>query len=531
MSPADRQPEQFQSRQPSDTARRVTFVCWTIALAAAASPLWVSSALPMVDAPQHLYLISVLHRLSDPTTVFPQVFEARPGFTPYLGYYYLVSLLNWLLPLELANRLFLSAIVVGLPLSLAFFLRSLNRNTWPALLAIPFSYGDSFAWGFVNYLAAVPVALVCAAFFVRSLTAQNRAANAVALAVSLLAVLTFHIQLFLWLAIVLPLLLLTTVPREGYRAVKSRVAALLGVAPAVVLSLVWAVGRFTSPPEIGLDEPWKASGPLLSAANLRFKDFATNKAELYSSLANMLRSQADERAVQVSLAIAVIALLASLVWRAKPQEPWFERARLPLALGVTLALFFLLPYDIRGLVYGMNTRYASLCAALAVCLPSRPFRHQQLFTTLAAAVSISFAWPMISAFRDFDREHAVIDRLSKSIPSKSKIMAINFNLQTRTFRHALFLHAAAELAMSSGGMCHFTFASTPHSPLRYKGIVPPTFPSEWNPGQFQWKGQGDFYDVFLVRGVTPSQLPELQQAPVEVLAEDSGWYLLKHRRQ
>src|SRR5262249_58704752 len=43
-----------------------------------ALPLWSARQLPMVDLPQHLHLISVLHRLNDPTTLYPQTFVARP---------------------------------------------------------------------------------------------------------------------------------------------------------------------------------------------------------------------------------------------------------------------------------------------------------------------------------------------------------------------------------------------------------------------------------------------------------------------
>ena len=115
----------------------------------------------MVDLPQHLHLISVLHRLDDPTTLYPQVFAARAELTPYLGYYYPVSLLSWIVPLELANRLFLSAMVLGLPLATAFLLRSLGRPRWPAVLTTPFAYGDSFGWGFVNSSASFVLALLC----------------------------------------------------------------------------------------------------------------------------------------------------------------------------------------------------------------------------------------------------------------------------------------------------------------------------------------------------------------------------------
>jgi hypothetical protein len=149
----------------------------------------------MVDLPQHLHLISVLHRLDDPTTLYPQVFAARGELTPYLGYYHLVSLLSWLLPLELANRLFLTALVVGLPLAMAFLLRALGRPRWPAALTVPFAYGDSFGWGFVNSGASFVLALLAAGLFVRGLVdVPRRRAWCAASGLTLLAVLLMHVQ-------------------------------------------------------------------------------------------------------------------------------------------------------------------------------------------------------------------------------------------------------------------------------------------------------------------------------------------------
>lgn len=149
--------------------RNVERWVYAVALVFGAAPLWASQVVPMVDLPQHLHLISVLHRIDDASTLFPEYFARRPQLTPYLGYYYLVSLLNWFFPLELANRIFLSAYVVGLPLSLAFLLKSLRRPAWPSLLALPFAYGDSFAWGFINYCSALPLAFLTCGFFVRTI--------------------------------------------------------------------------------------------------------------------------------------------------------------------------------------------------------------------------------------------------------------------------------------------------------------------------------------------------------------------------
>src|SRR5258708_27116229 len=139
---------------------RTDGTAWAIAFMAGVLPIWVAPHLPFVDLPQHLHLISVLTRLHDPSTLYPQLFDARAIVTPYLGYYAIVSALARVLGVDVANKIFLSAYVVAMPLSMAFLLRSLDRPTWPALLALPFAYGDNLAWGFINYCAALPLTFV-----------------------------------------------------------------------------------------------------------------------------------------------------------------------------------------------------------------------------------------------------------------------------------------------------------------------------------------------------------------------------------
>ena len=303
---------------------RVARAAFALALVAGVAPLWCARQLPMVDLPQHLHLISVLHRLDDPTTLYPQVFAARAELTPYLGYYYLVSLLSWVVPLELANRLFLSAMVVGLPLATAFLLRSLGRPRWPAVLTLPFAYGDSFGWGFINSNASFVLALLDAGLFVRALTdAGRRRRWAVAHACVLVAVVLMHVQGFLFLALGLPFLLLTTrVPEDGpRRPLRPRLPAVLSTLPAVVLFLVWGAGRLLSPAEVEEGAPWKAWGPLLSARNLAFKPFRQNLEELWDVLANLLRDGGDRWGLW---AVAVIAGVALALWiagqRSSPRE-------------------------------------------------------------------------------------------------------------------------------------------------------------------------------------------------------------------
>lgn len=513
-------------------------VLYSVALLLGVAPLWVARALPMVDLPQHLHLISVLHRLDDPTTLYPEFFAARHAFTPYLGYYYLVSALNWLLPLETANRLFLSAYVVGLPLSLAFLLRALGRPVWPSLLALPFAYGDSFAWGFVNYCASLPLAILCCGLFVRTLTdAPRRRPWAIGLAVCLVAVLVFHVQAFFFLALGLPWLLLTTrVPEDsvarGFRArLKPRLPVLAGVGPGVALFLGWVVMRLGQPAEIAPGQPWKAWGPLLSPENLSYKPFSQNRDEFLQVLANIFHDGSDRWPLYAVAAVAAVGLVLGLALGGPRPEGPIARFRM-LGLGlIAVVLFFALPFDIRGYIYYLNTRYAHLAAALLIAsVPvTRPSHHRALLWA-SAACALLLGGVVGRGFRAFSREATEWDRLVAATAPKPRVMGLIFETRSYVVRFPVYLHSAAVLARARGGLTNFSFALTPHSPLRYVGTPPPTFPSEWRPQDFDYATMGGFYDHFLIRGAHPAQIFGARlETELAVVAHEGDSWLVRRR--
>jgi hypothetical protein len=519
-------------------SERTDRVLYALALLLGVLPLWVARQLPMVDLPQHLHLISVLHRLEDPTTLYPEFFAARNTLTPYLGYYYLVSALNWLLPLEVANRLFLSTYVAGLPLSIAFLLRALGRPTWPSLLALPFSYGDSFGWGFVNYCASLPLAVLCCGLFVRALTdVPRRRAWAAGLAVCLVAVLLFHVQSFFFLALGLPWLLSTTrVPEDGEargprERLRPRLWALAGVTPAVLLFFGWVALRLGQPAEIAPGEPWKAWGPLFSEQNLAFKSFEQNRQELLYVLANLFHDGSDRWPLQGVIGVAVVGAVLGLVLRGPRPEGPVARFRL-LGLGlIALALYFLLPTDIRGYIYYLNTRYAHLAAALLVAsVPATRPQLQRFHLWASVACALLLGGVLTRGFLAFSREAAEWDALVAATAPKPRVMGLVFVAGSRVVRLPVFIHSAAVLARERGGLTNFSFALTPHSPLRYQGTPPPTFPSEWQPHAFQYASHGRFYDHFLVRGVHPARIfGPLLESELSMVAQSGDTWLVRRR--
>lgn len=509
---------------------------WILGLLCGVAPLFVSTALPMVDLPQHLHLISVLHRLDDASTLYPEFFARRPVFTPYLGYYYAVSTLNWLLPLELANKVFLAAYVAGMPLGLAFLLQSLKRPTWPALLAVPFAYGDSFGWGFINYCSALPLAFLTCGFFVRAIDDEARQRRwAWGVALSLAGVLAFHVQVFAFLGVALPLLLVltpTASKTQGLAAwVKARRFALAGVVPGVALFLLWIGTRLGEPTEIAPGQPWKAWGPMLSEQNLAWNGFEENKRQLFGKLANLLPEGADQLAVKLSFAAAIGGALIAFATGRVNREGVLARWRIVLLFALALTLYFALPFDIRGYMYYLNTRYVHLAAALLVCcVPAVKPELDRRLVWAGAVVAAVTAWPLAQAFRTFDGEAQALATLARAAGAKPKVMGLMFNAGSQAVTLPVHLHASTVVARERGGLTNFSFATTPHSPLMYRGQTPPTFPSEWRPNELNWERQGRYYDHFVVRGVRPDQLfGQLLSSELYVAAEAGDFFLVRKR--
>jgi len=514
-------------------------------LLCAVLPLWASRALPLVDLPQHLHLISVLHRLDDPTTLYPELYAARITLTPYLGYYYLVHGLSWLLPLEVANRVFLSAYVVGFALSLAFLLRSVDKPAWPSLLCLPFAYGDSFGWGFVNYVASLPLSFLTCGLFVRSvatLDTRRRQRTAWTMGAVLLLVLLFHVQSFAFLALALPWLLVSTpAPAQGAGLtgwLRARRAALLGVIPAVSVFFVWMAVRNATPGEIEPGAAWKAWGPMLSRQNLSFRSFEQNLESFPRILANLFRDGSDRLPLVLAVGVAALTVAVWFVHRGSRLERTARGSRLARSrlwgLGaIGVALYFLLPFDIHGAMYYLNLRFAHLAAPLllvALVPPLSP-RAQRMGLIAAALCALVLGVTLSRGFRAFDVEAEPIVALAPLAGQKPRVMGLMFDPGSKVMTLPVHLHAAATIARLNGGAPNFSFALTPHSPLRYRGEPPPSFASEWRPQQFSFARHGRTYDAFLVRGAHPSRaFPRHLGRDVQIAGESQGVWLVRPNR-
>ncbi len=130
-------------------------------------PIWIGRYLPLLDLPNHLSAIAVWHYLDDPRFDFAKNYYLNLKPLPYWAHYYSVHLMAYAVGVELANKIFLSAYAIGLPVGALLFARRFGRSPWLALFAFPLVWNFNLAEGFIAYVAGMAMMVLVLALFAR----------------------------------------------------------------------------------------------------------------------------------------------------------------------------------------------------------------------------------------------------------------------------------------------------------------------------------------------------------------------------
>lgn len=116
-------------------------------------PLWLVRYPPLQDYPDWLLQAQILRRLHDPAWGFSEHYLVRSLPVPNLGSIALIYLLSFLVSIETAGKLALSVALVGLPLSILYFLRKTQgRTSAVELMALLVGYNYFFYRGYLGYV-------------------------------------------------------------------------------------------------------------------------------------------------------------------------------------------------------------------------------------------------------------------------------------------------------------------------------------------------------------------------------------------
>jgi hypothetical protein len=520
-------------------APRLPLAVWIVASLACVAPLWVARDLPMVDLPQHLYVLEALRHLHDAGSIFAQTFEAHFRYVPYLGYYAVVGTLQWLLPLEVANRVCLSLVVLAFPLSVAMLLAAMRRPTWPALLAAPLAYGDNFAWGFVNTLMATPLAVMTLALFVRALSRpEERARCSGACAVVAVAGFLTHPAPLAFLVLAVPWALLTTrapddAPGQGWLdGLRRRAIPLAGLLPLALAALAW-LATSGSEPSAAPGGGHSALGGLFAADAVR-ETLRANLGAFLWLLANILQDGTDSLALLATIILMLVAPITRLFEDAPApalRPTWRERVRPWGLVAIAFALFLALPLTIRGQIMYLSPRFAVLTALLALTLAPRLGRRSAAVLETSSAVTVvAGGLLLVRGFLAFDHEASALRRLAPACSDAPRILALIFDPYSGVVERPVYLHGAAVLARLRHGLPNYTLAGGNQIPLRYRNGPPPALASEWHPEQFDAVTQGAAFDHFLLRGARPdSVFAGRLGTELELAGREGEWSLVRRR--
>lgn len=479
---------------PSRFSRAVFFAI----VALSALPVWLTRYLPIQDLPQHLAAIRVLSDYDDPALGFSRYFEIDLFRTQYLAYYLAARALSLLFDVELANRLLVTLCIVGTPYALARLLRALGGDPRFALAALPLSYNAHFLLGFVNFLLAIPLALLGLALAVEQRRAP-RAARSVELGAVALVCFYAHVVPFAFLGLGVVLVSLEL-------RLRALVLRLLPLLPAGAAALLWALespaGRATVTAARGAD-----AGPRPS-----YQPAAVAFAELPSWLTDILHGDDDLQLLHAFYALLaasiVLGVARALVARDAAPDALGRSLRLRLLLLPPLAalLYFVAPtsYD---WIWPIAQRFPllSLLFALA-CLPPPPRYVGEALLGGFLIVNALQTKLVTQAFHDFEaHEVGDFDRALEVIPQGQRVLGLISARGSRYVKFSPFIHYVAYYQARKGGAVMFTFADFPQSPFRFREAnrpprVPPRW--EWMPERVRPEDL-DFYDYVLSRGRAP----------------------------
>ncbi len=486
----------------------------------AALPVWVVEHPAIQDLPQHMAAIRVLGSYGDPDLAFSQYFTIDLTRTQYLAYYLVAILLSWPFGVLMANKLLITAAIVGTPYAMRSLLRSLGADERLALFVVPLTWNAHLILGFMNFASAIPLALWGLALAVR-LRAQWSRKRAIVLGAVAIVCFYTHVVPFAFLGLGAALVAIG----GGWMQTARR---WLPLVPSAIAALVWMQLSPAGESTLSAASGGGARGRAV------FVPAMQALIEIPSWLTDVLHSDLDDHLL---IAFGIVMLLAAVAGvggaSTQPLDPPAPRsARLRIALLSPLAalLYFVTPasYD---WIWPINARFPLLAIVFAiVALPRQ--RGVLGAITLAAMVTIGVASSaeVQRAFVAFDEEEVgPLDEAIAAMPHGARVAGLVFDRGSSHVKFSPFIHSVAWVQAENGGAVMFTFADFPQSPFTFRedNRPPRVMPRwEWLPQQVDPARDLDWYDYVLVRG-GPGRIAS--QPQFERVLTSGPWSVWRHR--
>ena len=292
-------------------------------------PLWVFKYFPSQDGAAHVYNAYVLRAFHDEeSTLLREYFSLNLKLFPNWLAHVCMSLLMYIFPPLIAEKILLSAIISFFPLSLFYFLDSVNKgkNLYGFL---GFLFGDHYLlhMGFYGFALSVPLFFFAVGYFIKH--KEDMKLNRIAI-LNLFCILIYFCHILSFALLILSLTLLSVT--SFYRRPKRILGFLVCMLP-----LYFIMANYLLSTEVGRGG---------SHLNLRWERFGDWKAWDYFLSAKSLMFFTDAHLIPTRLMSVLLGLLlvGALYKRVRQRKTISQDNQFLLMFGVFTFLFFVMPW-------------------------------------------------------------------------------------------------------------------------------------------------------------------------------------------
>ncbi|MBM4359433.1 MAG: hypothetical protein FJ096_15120 [Deltaproteobacteria bacterium] len=493
---------------------------YLIAVALALSALILPKLPPCSDFPQHLAMTDIAGRLLDPSAPEHGSYVLEP--VTFNGLFHLLGApLSRVVGTALAGRLLAIVAAAGLALGVPLLLVQLDRPLALAGLFVPFVFGFSLRWGFVNFALGLALALVATLLVVRNLLRPSLLGwLGTALVAQLCAV--SHVLAMLCLC----LFASSFVPELAFRtasrgASKSRGRVVLERAAFALSPLLagcaWCIYVYV--------RQYRGSHALHEASERGETGF--DVVERIGGVAHAAVTEGASPSEQV-LSVAVILVALGLAVFGIARHRWARRDETPGDVPVAAPLVG--PLLVMGGAYLFGPKafadahliYQRLLplfvAGLLVAAPPLEGRILRLISIISLALGVLAGGLVAAATVSFARETDPLAELIDELPEGRNATAIIHGAPTQGFGHATLVHAAGHYASRRRGDLAFSFARYVALPLHFRAGTAPPWPQrgwEFGPADYDPRCQyARRFDLAIVRAPNPEMSEDMVRSLV-----------------
>jgi hypothetical protein len=496
-------------------------------------PLLATPFLPAFDLPHHLAIVDALAKANHPDSPYARDFVVGLKLAPFTLHFVLLRALALVMPLSVAVKVLVGAVVLALPIATARLLAVSGRDTVAALPAFALAYSMPLHYGLIAFVVALP-------FLVWMLAAASNQNGwreqplATALSLSAWSLLTFFSHLEAWGVGVVAAVAALLVASVHWR---TRGLALVALGPSLVLCVLY-VTRTVNDPQFRAEPTF-----LRAVLTVRAQELATHGvlSDVWERVRvapiHLLRGfndGSDVLAARVFFGLIAAAMLVAVVsWVVRRPRAWPRPTPAGGLVAVAAVAYFGLPHHVPH-AYSVYPRFIVVLAVLLlqmvpIGLSNSPARIKNTVAALLAVVLSIYGLVLIRHYAAFGRELADFERVVDSSPAGARSGGLVFDAESKVMNvEGIFggipVYYVTE-RLAPGSSTWLYYCSDPQVPcqLRHPDHVPPlpsfSYPSEFDPG----RALADL-DLFFVRGGPPAEkIFGSEMGKVQLIAEQGSW--------